>query len=91
MRIRWDAGKRQTVLQKRQIDLAQLENLQRLPYIEDQRADDPEQYRLIGFVQGQLTTFIVEYRLDDLGTYIWVVTAWKSTRQEMSSYEAATR
>jgi uncharacterized DUF497 family protein len=42
MRLRWDANKRQIVLKNRQIDLAQLENLQRLPYIEDQRADDPD-------------------------------------------------
>jgi hypothetical protein len=66
---------------------ARLEKLLRLPYSEDQRSDDPEQYRLIGFADGQLTTFIVEYRADEWGLYIWVVTAWRSTRQEANVYE----
>ncbi len=29
----------------------------------------------------------VEYRVDEVGDYIWVVTAWKSTKQERKSYE----
>jgi uncharacterized DUF497 family protein len=91
MRLRWDENKREVVLQKRQIDFAQLENLLQLPYIEDQRSEMPEQYRIIGFVRGELTSFVVEYRVDDLGAFIWVVTAWKATRQETRSYETATR
>jgi uncharacterized DUF497 family protein len=91
MRIRWDETKRWQVLQKRQIDFAQLENLLRMPYIEDQRSDVPEQFRLIGFAQNKLTTFVVEYRADHIGEYIWVVTAWTSTRQEARAYEEATR
>jgi uncharacterized DUF497 family protein len=55
--------------------------------LEDQRSLVPEQYRLIGFVEGQLTTFIVEYRNNAKGEFIWVVTAWKSTKQERQSYE----
>jgi uncharacterized DUF497 family protein len=75
MRIRWDEAKRQQVLQRRQIDFAQLTELFCLPYVEDQRNDDPEQYRLIGFVGSHLLTLIVEYREDALGEFIWVVTA----------------
>lgn len=87
MRIRWDETKRRQVRRKRQIDFAQLENLLRMPYIEDQRSDAPEQFRLIGFAQGRLTTFVIEYRADHIGEYIWVVTAWKSTEQEIDTYE----
>jgi hypothetical protein len=58
-----------------------------LPYIEDQSSDDPEQYRVIGFVQGRLVTFIMEYRQDALGDYLWVVTAWHATSQESQAYE----
>lgn len=91
MRIRWDENKRQRVLQRRQIDFAQLEELLCLPYVEDQRNDDPEQYRLIGFAGGRLTTFIVEYRQDALGEFVWVITAWHATRQEHRAYEHETR
>ena len=87
MRIQWDEAKRQQTLTKRDIDFSQLNDLLYKPYIEDQRSEQPEQYRIIGFAEGNLTTFIVEYRVDEVGDYIWVVTAWKSTRQERKSYE----
>ena len=76
MRIRWDEAKRQEVRQRRQIDFTSLHDLLSLPYVEDQRNDDPEQYRIIGFVRGRLVTFIAEYRQDAIGEYMWVVTAW---------------
>lgn len=82
MRIRWDERKRQEVLERRNIDFNRLDELFLLPYVEDQRHDDPKQFRLIGFVAGRLVSFIIEYRQDTLGKYIWVVTAWNSTLQE---------
>jgi uncharacterized DUF497 family protein len=91
MRIRWDESKRQQVLQRRHIDFARLEEVFALPYVEDQRRDDPEQYRLIGFVGGRLVTFIVEYREDTRGEVLWVVTAWHTTAQEQRTYEQAVR
>lgn len=87
MRIQWDEAKRQRVLTERDIDFTQLNELLYKPYIEDQRSEHPEQYRIVGFADGTLTTFIVEYRVDKVGDYIWVVTAWKSTKQERKSYE----
>ena len=86
MRIRWDEKKRQWVLKRRRIDFATLDDLFCLPYLEDQRSDDPEQYRIIGFVKGKVTTFIIEYREDELGEFIWVVTAWNSTATEKQTY-----
>jgi uncharacterized DUF497 family protein len=91
MRIRWDETKRQTVLQRRQIDFALLDELLSLPYVENQSSDDPEQYRVIGFVQRRLITFIVEYRHDAIGEYVWVVTAWHATSQEQHVYERETQ
>lgn len=87
MRIRWDEDKRQLVLKGRNIDFAQLNDLLHTPYIEDQKSDDPEQYRIIGLIEDRLTTFIIEYRKDKIGDYIWLVTAWQSTKQEKKSYE----
>jgi uncharacterized DUF497 family protein len=74
MRVRWDEAKRQRVLAERDIDFDQLNDLLYTAY-------------LIGFTALKLTTFIVEYRDDEAGEYIWVVTAWRSTKQEYSSYE----
>ncbi|MBV7331053.1 BrnT family toxin [Chloroflexi bacterium TSY] len=90
LRIQWDEDKRQSVLNRRNIDFAQITELFSLPYIEDQRNDEPEQYRVIGFIGNRLVTFIVEYRQDEQDEYIWVVTAWNSTRQEQQDYEYET-
>ncbi|MBE9076193.1 BrnT family toxin [Romeria aff. gracilis LEGE 07310] len=87
MRIRWDEAKRQKVLAERNIDFNQLDDLLYNPYLEDRRSEIPELYRIIGFTNEQLTTYIVEYRMDEIGEYIWVITAWKSTKQERKSYE----
>jgi uncharacterized DUF497 family protein len=87
MRFRWDEAKRQLVLIERDIDFEQLRDLMDGPYLEDQRSDDPEQYRIVGFTAGALVTFIVEYRTDLRGDYVWVVTAWRSTKQERINYE----
>lgn len=64
------------MLQRRHIDFASLDEVFALPYVEDQRHDDLEQYRLIGSIGGRLVTFMVEYRADPLGDVLWVVTAW---------------
>jgi uncharacterized DUF497 family protein len=57
MRIQWDATKRDEVFEQRSIDFTKLDELLCLPYLEDQRRDDPEQYRVIGFADGRLVTF----------------------------------
>ena len=90
-RIRWDESKRQQVLAERGIDFELLADLMELPYIEDQRSDDPEQFRVIGFAQPRLVTFVIEYRHDFDGEYIWVITAWKANNQEEEAYERETR
>lgn len=67
MRIRWDEAKRQQILAERDIDFAHLNDLLYTPYIKDQRSEQPEQYRIVGFAEGKLTTFVVEYRVDKVG------------------------
>lgn len=91
MRIRWNEPKRQLLLNKRGIDFTRLDELLSQPYVENQRNDDPEQYRIIGFAAGRLTPFIIEYRQDQLDEFIWVVTAWHSTKQEQKVYEQQTK
>lgn len=91
MRIRRNEKKRQRVLRTRNIDFASLYELFDFPYVEDQRSDDPEQYRILGFAKGKLVSFIIEYRTDSLGEFIWVVTAWNATGQERDYYAKATK
>ena len=91
MRVRCDPNKRDQVLGERGIDLQKLEELFELPYIEDVRNDNPLQFRVIGFAGGILTTYVVEYRRDEIGEYAWVVTAWRSTSHEEEAYEQATQ
>ncbi|MGD0499946.1 MAG: BrnT family toxin [Bryobacteraceae bacterium] len=57
-------------------------------YYQDQRSDDPEQYRAIGWVQDRLFTVIFEIGEDNLGEYCHLVTLWRSTREERELYEA---
>ncbi len=90
MRIRWDEKKRREVVTKRSIDFACLDDLLDQPYIEDQLIDDPRQHRIIGLAQGVLTTFVVEHREDETGEFLWVVTGWRSTREERRAYEQET-
>jgi uncharacterized DUF497 family protein len=91
MRIQWDEDKRQKILAERKLDFADLEDLLYQPYVEDRSLSYTEQYRVIGFARGRLATFIVEYRQDILGEFIWVVTAWRSTLQEQKVYEQETQ
>lgn len=56
------------------------------PYYLDQRSDMPEQYRAIGWVQGQLYSVIFEIRQDGGDEYYHLVTLWKATTQEKELY-----
>ena len=91
MRIQWDEDKRQKILAERKLDFAYLEDLLYQPHVEDQSLSYTEQYRIIGFAGGRLATFIVEYRQDAVGEFMWVVTAWGSTPQEQKVYEQETQ
>ncbi len=91
MRVKWDETKRQHVLGERKIDFLQVEDLLWFPYVQDQLREDPEQHRIVGFAGGRLHTFIVEFRNDNRGEFIWVVTAWHSTKEESRRYETETR
>jgi uncharacterized DUF497 family protein len=55
-------------------------------YIVDQRNEDPEQYRAIGWCAGRLCSVIFEIRPDAEGEFYHLVTAWKATEEEEESY-----
>jgi len=58
------------------------------PYYLDQRSDDPEQHRAIGWAKGRLYTLIFEVREDRFGENYHLVTLWRATREEKHLYEA---
>ncbi|NRA47080.1 MAG: hypothetical protein HRU09_19190 [Oligoflexales bacterium] len=49
---------------------------------------DPEQHYAICFASnGSLTTLVYEFRHDKHGPYIWLVTLWKTTKEEKRQVE----
>ena len=55
-------------------------------YIADQKNDNPEQFRAIGWSGERLCSVIFEIRSDSAGEYNDLVTAWKATRQAEEAY-----
>jgi len=47
----------------------------------------PEQYLAIGWVGDRLYSVIFEYREDEQGEELHLVTLWKSTKEEIRLYE----
>jgi uncharacterized DUF497 family protein len=89
MRFKFDKKKSLQIKQnpKRGISFDEAKEIFRHPYYEDQKCDDPEQFRAIGWVKGVLYSVIYEIREDDNGEYYHLVTLWKSTKQEVKLYE----
>jgi uncharacterized protein len=55
-------------------------------YVVDQKNDDPEQFRAIGWCRGGLCAVIFEIRHDADGEYYRLVTAWRATKEEQQAY-----
>jgi len=74
------------VLQKHGVSLQAAREIFDQAHIVDQKSDDPEQFRAIGWCGGRLCSVIFEIRRDAHGEYYHLVTAWKSTKEEERSY-----
>ncbi|OFW06749.1 MAG: hypothetical protein A3G20_05325 [Acidobacteria bacterium RIFCSPLOWO2_12_FULL_59_11] len=90
MRFRFSKAKSESLRRnpRRGIGFEEVREIFAHPYYQDQRSDDPEQYRAIGWVKGRLFTLIFEIREDRLGEYYHLVTLWRATPQERKLYEA---
>jgi uncharacterized DUF497 family protein len=86
MRFQFDAVKNQDVLKKHGVSLEEAQEIFDQMYLVDQKSDDPEQFRAIGWSKGRLCSVIFEIRHDADGEYYRLVTAWKATRQEEQAY-----
>jgi uncharacterized protein len=89
MRFKFDPQKSKLLKSnpKRGIGFKEVQEIWEHPYYEDYRSDDPEQFRVIGWVKGGLYSLIYEMRKDTDGEYFHLVTLWESTSQEVKLHE----
>jgi uncharacterized DUF497 family protein len=86
MRFEFDRQKSRDVKRKRAVSLKEAQEIFGQVYIMDQKNDDPEQFRAIGWCRSCLCSVIFEIRHDSEGEYYHLVTAWKATKEEEDSY-----
>jgi uncharacterized DUF497 family protein len=89
MRFSFDPQKSEKLRKNpnRKIGFEEAQEIWNHPHYVDQRSDDPEQYRAIGWVNGLLYSVIFEIREDDEGEVLHLVTLWKSSKEEKFLYE----
>jgi uncharacterized DUF497 family protein len=77
MRFRFSKAKSDALRNNpnRGIGFEEVQEIFSRPYYQDQRSDDPEQYRAIGWVKGTLFWLIFEIREDRVGEYYHLVNA----------------
>jgi uncharacterized DUF497 family protein len=86
VRFEFDSSKSQVVKQRHGVSLKEAQEIFDQAHLIDQKSDDPEQFRAIGWCLGRLCSVIFEVRHDSEGEYYHLVTAWKATREEEESY-----
>ena len=86
MRFDFDPEKSRIVKKKHGVGLNEAQEIFDQAYVLDQRRDDSRQFRAIGWSRGRLCSVIFEIRHDAGGEYYHLVTAWKATAEEESSY-----
>ncbi|HNY42071.1 MAG TPA: BrnT family toxin [Bryobacteraceae bacterium] len=86
MRFRFDEEKNRRVKEKHGVSLEEAQEIFDQAHLIDQKNDDPEQFRAIGWSGGRLCSAIFEIRRDRDGEYCHLITAWKATKQEEEAY-----
>src|SRR5208283_2304180 len=86
MRFKFDRAKSREVKRRHGVRLYEAQKIFDQVYIVDQKSDDPEQFRAIGWCACRLCSVIFEMRTDSEGEFCHLITAWKCTDQEEQSY-----
>jgi len=86
MRVEFDRAKSRAVKQKHGVSLNEAREIFDQVYLVDQKNDDPEQFRAIGWCGARLCPVIFEVRHDEEGEFYHLVTAWTATKEEEQSY-----
>jgi uncharacterized DUF497 family protein len=89
MRFHFDPrkSKRLRANPRRGIGCEEAQEIFSRPYWLDQRSDVPEQYVAVGWVGDRMYSVIFEVREDEEGEVLHLVTLWRSTKEEVQSYE----
>ena len=89
MRFSFDARKSKRLREspRRGIGFEEARELFSKPYWLDQRSDAAEQYLAVGWVGDRLYSVILEFRADEEGEILHLVTLWRSTKEEIRIYE----
>lgn len=88
MRIKWDPKKSEWLKKhpKRNTSFEEARIILDNPSQEiggDLKCSDPEQYYSVGIATNDnIVTLIYEFCYDDEGLYVWLVTLWKTTKEE---------
>jgi uncharacterized DUF497 family protein len=85
MRFEFDKSKSQTVKRKHGVSLKKAQDIFDQAYLVDQKNDDLEQFRAIGWCSGRLCSVVFEIRHDADGEYYCFITAWRATFEEEQS------
>ncbi len=85
-RFEFDREKSRAVKRKHGVSLKEVREIFDQAYIVDQKNDDPEQFRSIGWCDGRLCSVIFEIRQDSAGGFYHLVTAWNATKEEDQTY-----
>jgi uncharacterized DUF497 family protein len=87
MRFWFDREKSWDVKRKHGVSLKEAQEIFDQAYLIDQKNDNPEQFRAIGWCRDRLCSVIFEVSHDSDGEYYHLVTAWKATNEEDQSYD----
>lgn len=83
---KFDPAKSLVVQLKHGISLSDAQQIFDQTYLVDQKNDDRQQFRAIGWCQGRLCSAIFEVRHDEVREYYHLITAWNSTKEEEQNY-----
>lgn len=86
MRFHFDRAKSRLVKAKHGLSLDEAQTIFGQAYLVDQKCDDPQQFRAIGWCGGRLCSVIFEVRRDAGGEFLHLITAWKATKEEEQRY-----
>ena len=89
MRFSFDPGKSRLLRAnpRRGIGFEEVQELFTCPYWLDRRSDVPERYVAIGWVGSRMYSVILEFREDNEGEILHLVTLWRSTKEEIRLYD----
>ncbi|MDB5037917.1 MAG: hypothetical protein JWQ35_1445 [Bacteriovoracaceae bacterium] len=89
MRFKFDKRKSEKLRRdrRRRIGFEEVQELFDQDHYLEQRNDLPEQWIAIGCVRGRLVSVIFEYRTDEEGEYLHLVTLWPASKPEQKFYE----